>query len=323
MEHILRGLKIGSKEDVAAVLNQLRSGEDVSEILDKLQPSQSLDQDDINASLSGLEHSENTNPSSSWDFNDDPDTTNHHDTQTSLTDELSKVMSQLDMDDGGEVRYVGPSSNLNLVSDVPRIPPSHVEGRNESVSCASSLGMPGELANLEEEGLLGSIDDDNRSPQYFNDFITPTDGAAPHDDAAQALEDHLLALYWTWQHPFFTLFSRSLFLRDKECARAAGDRTTLRTKFYSPLLLNAMLAHASHLSPRTEVRSNANDPATAGNRYFAKARKLLEIECESPSMTTAQALALMGSREAGCGRDVGLGWLYSGTFPSRRRFGKM
>ena len=38
-----------------------------------------------------------------------------------FTNELSQVLSQLDVDDGGEVCYIKPSSNLNFVSDVSRI----------------------------------------------------------------------------------------------------------------------------------------------------------------------------------------------------------
>jgi hypothetical protein len=34
----------------------------------------------------------------------------------------SKVISRLDIDERGDVQYFGPSSNMNLVSDVPRIP---------------------------------------------------------------------------------------------------------------------------------------------------------------------------------------------------------
>jgi hypothetical protein len=106
-------------------------------------------------------------------------------------------------------------------------------------------------------------------------------------------------------------------MRDLEAVRARvaslpAAREEVRMKHYSPLLLNAILAHASHLTTRTEVRTDPQQPSTAGNRYFAKARQLLEGEIERPGITTVQALALMGSREAGCGRDAGLGWLYSG-----------
>ena len=228
---------------------------------------------------------------------------------TTLTDELSQVMSQLDIDEGGEVRYVGPSSNLNLVSDVPKVwAPAwdhNAEARTDSFS--SNLSMPFRALDVELDGAVFSVGD-----EYNGNQMVVTQGLSDvSTEASQALEEHLLALYWTWQHPFFTLFPRSIFLRDREIARASGSMAT-RSKNFSPLLLNAILAHAAHLSSRPEVRTDPDEPATAGNRYFRTARKLLEAECESPSITTVQALALMGSREAGCGRDVGLGWLYSG-----------
>lgn len=226
-----------------------------------------------------------------------------------LTDELTQVMSQLDIDEGGEVRYVGPSSNLNLASGEPKMrAPSwdrDIGARTESVSSNRSTILS--ALDVDLDGAVFSTGDQ----LLDNDPLSLQGLSGPGNEASQALEEHLLALYWTWQHPFFTLFSRSIFLRDREVARARGSIGT-RSKHFSPLLLNAILAHAAHLSSRPEVRTDPNDPATAGSRYFRIARRLLEAECESPSMTTVQALALMGSREAGCGRDVGLGWLYSG-----------
>ena len=226
-----------------------------------------------------------------------------------LTDELTQVVSQLDIDEGGEVRYVGPSSNLNLVSDMPKFPAPSWDHGKESRTNSFSSNPSRALSNLDVDldGAVFSTSEDLNG----NHSVAMQASSDPSAEVSYALEDHLLALYWTWQHPFFTLFPRSLFLRDRELAKASGSATT-RSKHFSPLLLNAILAHAAHLSSRPEVRTDLNDPATAGHRYFRTARKLLEYECESPSMTTVQALALMGSREAGCGRDVGLGWLYSG-----------
>ena len=312
LEKLLLRLKTSKEEEAAALLTKLREKEDGDDtvVLPKDKPllnnhagessllsvSASLDNHDLNAEAKGSQ-------SAFEDFDQQSGG------PTTLADELTQVMSQLDIDEGGEVRYVGPSSNLNLVSDVPRVwAPSwdrDTEARSESLSSNASMAFS--TLDVDLDGAVFSTGDDQNDSQQL-----ATQGSSSiSTEASQALEEHLLALYWTWQHPFFTLFSRSIFLRDREISKIRGTTAT-RTKHFSPLLLNAILAHAAHLSSRPEVRSDPNEPATAGNRYFRTARKLLDFECESPSMTTVQALALMGSREAGCGRDVGLGWLYSG-----------
>ena len=57
------------------------------------------------------------------------------------------------------------------------------------------------------------------------------------------------------------------------------------------------------------VRSDAQDPHTAGDSFFAKAKTLLQAELDNPKMTSVQALALMAEREAFMGGSV-MGGLY-------------
>ena len=311
LETLLDRLKTSKQEEAAALLNQLRENEDGDDIAAPLN-NKPLSNDyavgssfhSVPASLDNL----NTNVDTAGVQSAFEDSDQQSGAPATLTDELTQVMSQLDIDEGGEVRYVGPSSNLNLISDVPkfRAPSWNHNPKVRTESFSSNLSMAYSTPSVDLDGAVFSTSDERTE----NQLVVPQDFDLG-SEASQALEEHLLALYWTWQHPFFTLFSRSIFLRDRETAKVSGNLAT-RTKHFSPLLLNAILAHAAHLSSRPEVRTYPNEPATAGNRYFRTARKLLEIECESPSMTTVQALALMGSREAGCGRDVGLGWLYSG-----------
>ena len=50
----------------------------------------------------------------------------------------------------------------------------------------------------------------------------------------------------------------------------------------------------------------------AGAEFFnARAKLLLQIEMDSPSVATVQALVIMSATEAACTRDS-RGWLYSG-----------
>ena len=109
------------------------------------------------------------------------------------------------------------------------------------------------------------------------------------------LEHHLLRLYFTWQHPVAHLFSEDRFMRD--LCNGYGS-------CYSPLLLSVLLSIGAHYS------RFANEQQ--GDMYFARAKTLLNLELERPSLPTCQALVLMGSREAGCGREHGPGWLYAG-----------
>lgn len=312
LEKLLARLKTSTPEEAAALLIQLRKNEDGDDTV-WIPEDKPLSNDHAGGSSLHSIPASLDPPTTIAECQESQSALEDFDQQsggpTTLMDELTQVTSQLDIDEGGEVRYVGPSSNLNLVSDVPKVrAPSwdhDTEARTESLS--QNLSMPSSPLNVDLDESVFSIGD-----EYNDNQLVATQGLSDAStEASQALEEHLLALYWTWQHPFFTLFSRSIFLRDREVARASGSIAT-RSKHFSPLLLNAILAHAAHLSSRPEVRTDPNEPATAGSCYFRTARKLLEVECESPSMTTVQALALMGSREAGCGRDVGLGWLYSG-----------
>lgn len=115
------------------------------------------------------------------------------------------------------------------------------------------------------------------------------------------LVEHLLTLYFVWSHPFYSLFSKEMFLDDM----ARGQ-----TKYCSSLLVNAILSVGCAYSDCPEARTNPSDPDTAGDLFFAEARRLL-FENESSSLTTVQALAVMALREASCSRDSG-GFQYAG-----------
>ena len=112
---------------------------------------------------------------------------------------------------------------------------------------------------------------------------------------------HLLNLYFCWVHPFYSLFSREMFL---------DDMANNRTRNCSSLLVNAVLAVGCLYSDNPEARSDPNDPSTAGDHFFAEAKRLLDSH-EAAKGTTVQALALMGLREASCDRDSS-GFQYAG-----------
>ncbi|OCK74747.1 hypothetical protein K432DRAFT_338562, partial [Lepidopterella palustris CBS 459.81] len=112
---------------------------------------------------------------------------------------------------------------------------------------------------------------------------------------------HLFDLYFRWSHPFYVLFSRECFYKDFKSGRQ---------KYCSPLLVNAICAFACHFSDDPAGRTDPKNPRTAGDHFFAEARRLL-YEDETPCLTTVQALAVMGLREPSAGRDSS-GFMYAG-----------
>jgi hypothetical protein len=63
---------------------------------------------------------------------------------------------------------------------------------------------------------------------------------------------------------------------------------------------------------------NLHLPEPAYEFFTARARALLDIEMDSPTVATVQALAVMSATEAAFCKDS-RGWLYSGKFQSPTR----
>lgn len=114
--------------------------------------------------------------------------------------------------------------------------------------------------------------------------------------------NRLLKLYFTWSHSFYILFSRECFYRDFESGR---------DKYCSPLLVNAICAFACHFTTEPAARTDPSDFRTAGDHFFAEAKRLLYEDDETPSLTTTQALCIMAMREPSTGRDS-TGFRYMG-----------
>ena len=123
----------------------------------------------------------------------------------------------------------------------------------------------------------------------------PTEGAGSWFRIPQDADfvEHLLSLYFSWIHPFYTLFSKDHFLKDM----ARGG-----TKHCSPLLVNAILALACSYSDRSAARTDPSRPETAGDFFFREAVEL-DRRTDAVSLTSIQAVAVMAIREASAGRD--------------------
>ncbi|KAI8890052.1 hypothetical protein K501DRAFT_169852 [Backusella circina FSU 941] len=114
------------------------------------------------------------------------------------------------------------------------------------------------------------------------------------------LSDHLLKIYFTHFYPFLPLFyKRHLVL------------SFTPFESVSPLLLNAIYALASRISPDIRVRSDPASPDTAGDVFFERAKRLLDGYYDTPKISTVQALLLMSSHQMGV-MKAARAWLYSG-----------
>jgi len=113
--------------------------------------------------------------------------------------------------------------------------------------------------------------------------------------------DHLISLYFTWQHSFFQNFPEKLFREDM----VAG-----RTKYCSKVLVNAICAAGCLLSPRPEARRDPSDPSTADIGFFDEAIRLLR-DTQSSSIPAVAASFLLCHVEGYRGH-LGLVWGFCG-----------
>ncbi|KAI8970024.1 fungal-specific transcription factor domain-containing protein [Mycotypha africana] len=115
------------------------------------------------------------------------------------------------------------------------------------------------------------------------------------------LSQHLLDLYFTHFYPLLPLIHKKSFLKSLQSRENAPP----------PLLLNAIYAVASRISPDIRVRSDPNSRDTAGDIFFERARILLDYEWDDFKVSTVQSLLLMSSHQNGALKNI-RGWLYSG-----------
>ena len=213
--------------------------------------------------------------------------------RTSSDAEVAEIIQQIKADEDLETIAESLRRNVTLPE------PSGVKSAEADLS--NLMGNP----SLDESGVvkhfghtsnLSLVSEDDHSPLY-----PQTSEAWTTVTRDSSFVEHLMGLYFSWSHPLYVLFSKELFLYDM----AKG-----RSKYCSPLLVNALLAVACALTDRPEARTNPHDPKTAGDHFFAEAKRILQSN-DAPNLTTVQALALMGLREASCSRDSS-GFQYAG-----------
>lgn len=117
------------------------------------------------------------------------------------------------------------------------------------------------------------------------------------------LEEHLIKLYFCWEDPSIHFVREDVFYRERRNCKA-GIGTS---KFYSEVLVNAMCAVGASLTSRHCVEL----PEPLVEFFSSRARALLDVELDSPTLSTVQSLGILSGVESIRTLDA-RGWLYSG-----------
>lgn len=147
----------------------------------------------------------------------------------------------------------------------------HQEAPPETASGRTIFLGPGSYRNLQ-------------GPKFTEPWTTVTDDVE--------FVQHVMALYFCWEYPTFATLDQGTFLRD---FRDGIPR------YCSSLLVNAMLAVGCRCSTDYRARADPNDRTTAGDHFFAEAVRIFEQQEDHHQLTTIQALGLMSIREASRG----------------------
>ncbi|EFQ33908.1 uncharacterized protein GLRG_09052 [Colletotrichum graminicola M1.001] len=123
-------------------------------------------------------------------------------------------------------------------------------------------------------------------PVETNRFILPLEAEVYPED----LQTELIDLFFEYQSPWCQVVDEKLF---RESMKTQG-------RYYSPLLLNCILALGSRYSDRVDIRSDPTDQNTAGKPFMQKAEVLLHYDMKRPTITTLQSM-LMAVMQQGVG----------------------
>ncbi|KAL2834029.1 fungal-specific transcription factor domain-containing protein [Aspergillus pseudoustus] len=137
--------------------------------------------------------------------------------------------------------------------------------------------------------------------EYDSGGLHSFDGITAGLGISKTLQELLISLYFRWEQPWFAVVDEELF---RQSLHHGG-------RYWSPLLHLCILAVGSRYSESTQVRSKLDDSNTAGMIFLEQAKYYLQAEVEKPSLTTIQALAIIGMFYIAIGADA-TGWLYHG-----------
>ncbi|KAJ5378262.1 uncharacterized protein N7496_005671 [Penicillium cataractarum] len=140
-----------------------------------------------------------------------------------------------------------------------------------------------------------------RSVHRTEELVLKAAGVDHHVD--EELEDHLTKLYFAWENPNIPIVDERTYYEEKMRYRKL-DQDSHR---YSEVLMNAMCAIGAALTSRYRP----DLPESLVDFFATRAKALLEVEMDSPTLSTVQSLGILSGVEALLTRDA-RGWLYSG-----------
>ncbi|KAJ5221200.1 uncharacterized protein N7469_010087 [Penicillium citrinum] len=201
----------------------------------------------------------------------DSDSDEENPAESDVIEQLSNRIGTLKIAGDGHLRFYGATSNLNLVD----------------VSATQQRQRP-DARTVRHDG---------------QDILNHLRVGQPVD---QALEDHLVELFFTWQNPSIYVVDKAMYMTARTKWRNEYDDTP----FYSEVLTNAMCAIGSAFEARYHP-TFITFPKSLAEFFADRAKALLEIELDTPCVATVQALVLLSCHEGASNRDA-RGWLYSG-----------
>ncbi len=204
--------------------------------------------------------------------------------------DLNDSKGLLSMDEHGQTRYLGKSSGFYLL-------------QNSRTYQNGAFHFSGYCHELSTNKLLKKNQSNNTNGEEFIPSISSKkkySNIDPLELPPKELSEHLIVLYLTHFYPVLPLFYKK---------RLAGRLSPHEP--ISPLLLNAVYAIASRVTPDERVRSDPASPDTAGDIFFERAKCLLDDYYDTPRISTVQALLLMASHQMGA-MKAARAWLYSG-----------
>ncbi|KAJ5781353.1 hypothetical protein N7457_006513 [Penicillium paradoxum] len=171
----------------------------------------------------------------------------------------------LNFDQDGEVRYFGPTSGRLLFQSSSNDVQAQVSNQSDCPCTGTCEILPNGSTDLLEETLI-----------------------------SEGLRSHLIDLFFEWEQPWLQVVNEELF---RESMNHCG-------RYFSPLLLNCILALGSRYCDRIQVRSDPDDSNTAGKMFLENAESLIQNDLRWPKITTIQSLAIMGMVYIAMGSDA-------------------
>lgn len=155
--------------------------------------------------------------------------------------------------------------------------------------------------------------DDNIMPwRNYGDFVRwspephlPSYYTASVDMPSRQVQEHLINVFFSHCHHLLPTISRSMFF----------DQLNVKGPLITPLLLNVMYAHAAKHVDDPSFRSHPDNPATQGNLFYNRARRLVDDFLDVPRVSTVIALLYMASYDYDMPHPEGRSsraWMYSG-----------